>query len=253
VLSYAGVPLLSPTQETLAWARANLDVSWCHPAAARAGWGPAQAGLPSRGPDARGPLRPQVLRWPTGATRFSEGHFLVSEPQLDAVRAAVMTTSGAGPAAAPLTFSDGTRTVTAAQLFLLPPRPLGKVPGAPGLWLLSLVDDRYFWWLAAADVVVTAGSTTWDALYGAIMIALGMTLLSDPVDAAYLTPDASLTSHYEAVPPLLDAVCASVGQRLVANLDGTYHAQNAASARTALGTNLALLPRTAGGEMALAP
>ncbi len=127
----------------------------------------------------------------------------------------------------------------------LPPRPLTQTPDGPNLWLLTLVDDRYFWWFKGAVLSITAGTTTWSQLYADLATALGVTIDVDTIPSAYLKPDADLALSYESLPTILDVVSFSVGQRIVRQLDGTVRAWNAAAARDAVTTQLDALPVTA--------
>jgi hypothetical protein len=183
--------------------------------------------LPWVAPRPPGPVRVGKLYWPWGAQRPAVGHYLTTTDDLTTIREAVYPTTTT-VVTGDLVLDDGTASVT-APLWMLPPRPLGQVGSDNGLWLLTLVDDRFWWWTKAATV---AAQSTWAALYEEIEDALGVTITVDTVPAAYLTPPADLAGRYAALPVLLDAVAASVGQRVVRAFDGTVTAQNPTTART---------------------
>lgn len=242
MISLAGVPLAYASPDLLALVVAYLDPAevWDWVAS-----GPTfrQRGLGWR---AHRPacVRPGVLVWPTGACRWAHAHYLASREATEALTAAARQASY-GPLA--LLLDDGQRSLT-VSMYLLPPRPLYDVPGAGGTYLLTLVDDRWRWWHTAADVVANAGVTTWEELYEALAEALDVDLDAEAIDPAFLSPPVGLASRYEALPPLLDAVAASVGHKVVVDSDGTVHSLDATASRTRETANLLLLPRLAGGE-----
>jgi hypothetical protein len=163
------------------------------------------------------------LYWPRGASRWAVGHFVIDEGTLKKVRPHAYASSG--PVALPLIIDDGTDSIT-TDLYMLPPRPLFKLDGTgdQNLYLLSLVDERYWWWNKTAEITITGGTTTWANLYSSIGSALGVTIDADPVSSDYLKPPTELKSRYDFMPLLLDAVAYSVGQRIVRKLDGTVEA-----------------------------
>lgn len=169
-------------------------------------------------------VRLGCLYWPREAARWAFGHFVVDQGTLANLRAAAYSSSG--PVALPLVVSDGTESGTVrADLFMLPPRPLFQF-GEGNLYLLTLVDDRYWWWHKSGDIAVTGGTTAWADLYTSIGTALGVTIDADTVDADYLDPAEELANAYEYLPPLLDAVAYSTGQRIIRRLDGSVEAWN---------------------------
>lgn len=176
------------------------------------------------------------FNWPCNtAARFATLHALIDTAGLARVRAAVYNPYRAGV----LVIDDDTFMVQ-TKMWMLPPRPVTQTnPGNNEPWLITLVDERYFWWQRAASLVVTSGVTTWANLYAAIAAGLGITLAPDAIPAAYLMPPAGFSSSYEYLPPLLDAVACNVGQRVVRGLDGTVRAMNAQSSRAVILSNLA--------------
>jgi hypothetical protein len=122
----------------------------------------------------------------------------------------------------------------------LPPRPVARC-AAPydsadqQLWLLPLVDSRY-WWRDrnTADLEITS-STTWASLFSTLGSALGITVAMSGVDAAYLSPDTyEFTRRYENAAMMLDAAALSVGKRIVRRRDGTVRAESNADAQAAI-------------------
>ena len=251
MISYAGIPLLHDTEALRMWIAANADPMWAQDA--------APPDLRTRTLWLSGPRRPaqdarvelNVLKYPWGASRFAVGHFLASYRQLALIRPQVY--SGAnGYQACPLVMSDGTNTLT-TPLWMLPPRPLTGIPGVSGqAWLLTLVDSRWFWPYVANAYTVVGGSTTWAYLLGVIEGVLGETITWDTIPSAYVYPDPILSSYYDSWPQTFDAVCASIGMRLVRNLDGTFRVSSTATAKATVASNLAnRYPVRSGGALAL--
>lgn len=238
MMSFAGTPLVVPTGETAARLAANIDPSWISDVLPRSWPGPQLANAGWRG--AFPPVTPRigVLSWPAGASRFASGHFLTDEPGLEAIRTA--TRSGGAPTPADLVLDDGRRSLT-APMHLLAVRPLEKVaPDIPGLYLLTLVDDRFRWWYKSfAPSGFTPGTTTFGSLYSQIGTALGVTISADAVPSDYLKPSSTLAQEYAPTPVVLDAVALACGQRIVRVLTGQVFALNASTSLTVLRANLA--------------
>ncbi len=236
-VSYAGVGLGYQTPELCAFIEANISPRDLWLWSMRSFPGARLTGFPFRQPHTPERVKIGTLTWPTGASRFATAHYLVDQTQLDAIRLLVYT--GSSYQAAPLILFDGVNAIT-ADLWMLPPRPLQTMTDLP-LYLLTLVDDRFFWWFRASALVVTGGTTTWDDLFDQIAMALGVTLDVDTVPAEYLLPGDAFNLTDEPLPLILDAVCASVGLRLVKQLDGTYRAQTAEDSRDVTEIQVALL------------
>lgn len=250
LVSYAGVPLLAVTQETVASIEASISVHDVYefPETDRGLWPP---GCPQRWPDAqdRG-IKLGRLHWPVGASRWAVYHGLVSEKRLGKIRPRVYDAGAAGRyKAATFVMGDSLRKIT-TSLWMLPPRPLQQFKQDNGLYLLTLVDERFFWWQKAALITVDGGTTTWAQLYGDIATALGITITVAAIDAGYLYPSEDLSCRYEFLPPLLDAVASSVGQRIVRRLDGTVLSQSPQAALLLANQQQRKWRRKAGGEFA---
>ncbi len=248
MISYGGIPLSEPGGDLLLWAEANVqphnlyeftETSW--PGPGREGWPWQHMRMPL--------VRFNTLSWPVGAARWAVGHFFASESQIAAIRTVLYQNYRA----LPLVFSDGANSIT-TSLWMLPAHPLSTAVSGGGWFLLTLVDDRFFWWQRACDVMITEGTTTWANLYAQIGACLGSSVVADPIAVEYLKPPASLTSVYSYMPLLLDAVATSVGQRVVRTLSGQLLAQNPTTALTQVQAQLALsYPKHAGGPYSLTP
>ena len=201
------------------------------------------------------PERPEprinTLYWPSGASRWACGWFLATGEAKDSI--VQLAHSPGGTAALTLAFGDDEQensyhSVQRPELYLLPPRPvsgidpalrdLTEAEGKETLWLLPLVDVRYFWqFVSSGDLEIESGDS-WATLFSDLGTALGVTISADTVDSAYLKPDPEeFTRRYVPVPLLLDAAAASVGQRITRAKDGTVKSQSVSTARTNLDTN----------------
>ena len=205
------------------------------------------------------PPRLNCLYWPSGASRWARGWFLCTGEAKDKIVALAHPASGT--TAIELAFGDEGQNVQYTSLYLLPPRPLSGIePGTSqtdaqkkeALWLLPLVDVRYFWQFESSGLLELTTSTTWSTLFSTLGTALGVTITADTVDSDYLNPDpCEFTRRYVPVPVLLDAAAASVGQRIVRDPeDGTVTSQLVSSAETVLAANYLITQTTlaAGGD-----
>lgn len=158
---------------------------------------------------------------PTGATRWGFGLFLIDEITREKL-VAENDTSGT------LEFDNVVGDANSEHLKLqyvhmLPPRLLtldGET--CPGVWVLPLVDERYFWQFQDIGARSDLDATSWNALIDSLSLQIptSTTLTCDAVPTGYGTPDLSrMPRDYENIALILDAVGASIGQRLVPKLD----------------------------------
>lgn len=239
MISYAGIPLLLEDSDgrLQRWLDEYCSIDDMRP------WSESASRVSSRPnsisglklgrnlpiPNYAEPLRPKLstLYWPTGAARWSHGFFLASTTQL----AAILNYVGNSNTAAPLVMDDGTTSLT-TQMYLLPPRLVTAAPlmaqSDQALYILPLVDARYYWqfvnsdnFYASFDTTDTPSITDWDQAYDALETALGITISHSAVASDYhtLDPDEFLR-RYENAAVLLDAVAHSVGHRIVRQIDG---------------------------------
>lgn len=175
---------------------------------------------------------PGRLWWPRGASRWAVAYVLADDARLEAIRDLAYAAGTIEPL--DLVIYDDTNTLT-TSLWMLSARPLHQFyrgDGKKRLYLLTLVDDRYLWWMTDNDVSITDGTTTWAQFFSSCGTALGATLTLDTaVHAEYLKPSSLLPSSYPALVRMLDAGCACVGRRLVRKVDGTVLIQTAAEAK----------------------
>jgi hypothetical protein len=191
------------------------------------------------------PPLPQVntLYWPTGAARWAAGYFYCSEAIKDKIVTSVSESTNIS--AKTLEIFDGNVTLK-TDMFLLPPRPVTAVPDASAsggperLFLLPLVDERWYWQQKEVPVTFYDGATsTWATLVTAIGTALGVTITIDTVSTDYALPDnIELDRGLENAAILLDAIAHSVGARVVRWPDGTVKVISPADSTTQLAKNI---------------
>lgn len=238
-LSYAGVNLIVPTQELCDWVERNISPSDVYEFTYRDWPGKNLIGIAFPGSMRKRPIKINRLYWPVGASRWAVGHFLCTEEQLAQIRPIVFPGDGEPDPALLLLDSSLTFNIQ-PSLYMLPARPLAQIAGLNGVYLLTLVDQRYYWWSHSTELLtITEGTTTWANLYSSIATILGVAITTDAIDADYLKPSASMAARYEALPLVLDAIAYNLGQRIVRKLDGTVKSLNYTASRTVLDTNVA--------------
>lgn len=255
-LSYAGVTLPVLTPEVYRAIESRIPTVDMNP------WGTAPAavgrggfGLSAQKWNSR-PPRIGHLAWPTGASRWATGYFLATDQNLADIRAnlaTISTQAGDIYSPAPLVLSDGANTVTANMSMLMARPLLGSVPGSE-LWMLVLVDQRYYWWRARADKNYTTVNNYSTNPYQFPLSQVFFYTFTFPF--SYDTPEVPFPEYivapYEPAPVLMDWIATVLGQRLVFGLDGTVHAYNVATAQTLNKANKELSnPFIAGGDLAV--
>lgn len=187
--------------------------------------------------------------YPSNASRWACGRFLASSSQVKKMVAKAIPAGGPAsqtfkmkcrPAGAADLNSDDIYTVE-TELFMLPPRPLAEMGGEfDGLFLVTLVDERWYWqWKPAT--LKPYDTTTWSSLIQDVLDALEIEATYNPTTlaSAYLQPqqDSQLWTNKENAAHLLDAVLANVGRTLVRKLDGTYELIDYAESAALVGEN----------------
>jgi hypothetical protein len=245
MLSYGGVQLCLPPADVTLWVARNISTSHVYDFE-QAKWpGKNLTGFSFPGMTRSRPVVPNTLWWPTGASRWAVGYFFATTNEMQAILSQLQS----GYTSLPFLMStdndlgprNATGTTLLAQiqtnLYLLPPRPLAQIFDSifepeNGLYLITLVDDRFFWWERSTTVFLDS-NPTWDSAIANISDALGVgSIVHDPVPAAYLVPPLDLISRYEYTPLVFDAIARSVGMRVVRNLDGSVVMENSVTAST---------------------
>lgn len=273
--SYADMPLVFPTTEILEYART------------RALFDPEDylRGIGISSPDGIesyaynslshiSKLEIGSLYWPTGASRFGCGFFLVTGEYLEKLPG-----FDVGGHSDPLDTTGGIRSMVNGNLpnrargykphqlkiqtseqhlrpesfrmWMLPPRPLFQLrdenmnpqteivnqfpfPHKNSLWILPLVDDRYWWWSHTTGTFSLGTCTTWRSLFLEVFKRIGYA--EDQVEIAqnafgedYLFPHEILRKQDNGfrVPVFLDLLCQSTNGRIVMKQDGTIRVTEA--------------------------
>lgn len=256
MLLYGGVELLFPDQdgELSKWLREHQNVedivalaeprlAEISPRRGLQSWYGVRKGIGqtvANYPKAPKP-RLNTLYWPTGATRWARGYFLATGAAKDQIVAQAHSPGRNTPLKLKMG-EDSSYLETA--MYLLPPRIVARPIPEPGqqdesLWILPLVDVRYWWQNRSTDDLEVTTSTTWTNLFSTLGTKLGVTIsVPTAVAAAYLQPDPiEFTRRYENAASMLDAAALSVGKRIVRRIDGTVRAESPADALAAFEAN----------------
>lgn len=240
MISYAGVELDQSTPEIEEWVEHNIPSRSLYEEGVHYWSGRGTSSVPVEWEMPTRPVRVNSLFWPRGARRWAVGHFLVTGDKLATIRQRVFANNSY--AKKPLVMDDGIGGKVTTDLWMLPARPLVQ----DNLYLITLVDDRFFWWFEYYTLTVSEGVTTWANVISAISGNVG-TITSDSIHADYLKPGPDLGGDYLSVPVLLDRVAFNVGQRVIRRLDGTIHTQGPTNALVALRDNLGRIPEVIAG------
>lgn len=247
MLCLDGQPLLYATGECIRRLERDLDPSRLNVVLNRSWPGIGMLGIANR-TDYRSwpprPLRINRFYWPVGASRWAWGLLVVDTNTMGAI---AYDAFGAGDEANPVdllithdTPGDANNAPTVfdsvkTSVYPMAPIPVHRVLKADasgesdhGLFLIPVVDKRYFWWnVATPDFAITdtAGVAWTDVILGCGS-ALKITIAIDDVDSRYLQPSSAIGVQYEAIPPVLDAICWNIGHRFIASLGGSYSTQS---------------------------
>ncbi len=191
-------------------------------------------GLARLDPDNREPT-PQIrigdFYYPNSASRWSVFRALATSSMAKAMLSA--TSQGTSPATFSMMVnpiapghsdSDTASYTLSTKLFMLPPRPLAEHGGGlDGLYLITLVDERYWWQYSSASLEVFT-TTTWNDLIGQVMELLNVEITPFQISSVYQQPepDSQFWCNLQSPSLLLDAIALNLGRTVVRNLNGTY-------------------------------
>lgn len=229
-ISLGGVELLQPDPagRVQAWFDEWLPMSdssqicdWPTPGDCYGGEQPYYPGQPVPAPNWSRPPRPRLNSWyrPTGASRWAFGFFLCDYARLQ--------TLPIGGAAYPITLTlegpNGKRR-SWGKCYILPPHPVSaSVTDSAGLWVVPVVDERWWWQFATGFETPIDGTAptfqSWTALFSSIGSGLGITLTPDTIPAVYLYPNSFFLAGTSPnnIAAVADAAAYSVGQRIIPN------------------------------------
>jgi hypothetical protein len=175
--------------------------------------------------------------YPVGMSRWSELHLVTTDDFYSQLVSAGFD-SGGNPKANPLTFLQNGVTIS-SNMYILDIRPMGKMPSKPGCYIITFVDERYWFNFTPISLQITE-STKWEDVINDVISGLGISGSFDSVPAAYLSPEpnSDLQARNENSAIVADAVAFNVGMRWVRNLNGSYKLQTAGSAKSTVNANI---------------
>lgn len=268
-LTLSDIPLTICTDEIDAWVRKNIhqDDVWQFSPRQWPGFG--LAGIAFRTDTARvKPVKPGLFVWPQGAARWAYGYYLCSTFGIDQIRNLAYGANDGKQMNAltlkmstPELLSGGEQFQT--QVYLLRAIPLFAIQPAVfdsqnpptfvnGLYLIVVVDARYFWQFKSTPLITITSSTVWTDLLNQTATALGISLNIDSIDSRYLHPSKMLGLSFENAAIYMDALCSNIGHRFVRKLDGSCSTQTFSTAQSQRKADINAFPlRTirAGGEI----
>lgn len=194
--------------------------------------------------------------YPFGAGRWSVFRMLATSSQAAAM---LSQTATGGPGefvmqCTPSSPNPANSYNITTEMYMLPPRCIGETAGSvDGLYLITLVDDRYFFQSTPATLRPIQGST-WTSLLQDVAQGLGITLTIPTIPDVYGLPaaDSQLWANLENSAQLLDALAYNVGCQVVRNYDGTYVLQNPTQSQAIVSSNRGdpmTVVRLAGGDI----
>lgn len=209
-------------------------------------------------------MRLNTLYWPQGATRWACGLFLTNDEGLTNILAEVQGDNGSGYDPKQLVIADADfatdppentfssdvsiRWALSTEMHLLQPRMISDSTDQR-LWLLPLVDERYFWQWSEAAFTLT---DTWTDLISELSVAMAASILTPSIDEAFGAPDQTeVARSWQNAAVLLDAVAASLGKRVVREVGSGAVSLQASDAAYTIATNDLSdyrVARVAGGE-----
>lgn len=182
------------------------------------------------------------LWWPTGAGRFGVYYGLVDYDTLykeDGIRDNLYgfddDASTWQDYDSILTICDNVHDPLSIQMWMLPPTPLSSPTLSNNLYLITLVDYRYWWWEKTLGDHSDGSLAEWGDIFGGCYSALftdPSKWVIDSIPGDYPNPGRILShSSGMPIPVMLDLAAASVGMRVSVDFDGTVRILGPTSAK----------------------
>lgn len=141
-----------------------------------------------------------------------------------------------------------------SPMYMLPPRPMAEHGGQfDGLYLITLVDDRYYGQFKSSSLRVKQ-DTTWQNLIDQLASDFGVAITPFSIASVYgqPEPDSQFWTNQESTAILLDAVAYCLGRVVVRGFDGTYTLQSVSDSQALVDSNRGNatgVVRLAGGDL----
>ena len=201
-------------------------------------------------------LKLNTYFYPYGACRWSVWRGLMASSQ---VKQLLASTLGTGQYPFILQGNIGTNQsalyTVETNLSLLPPRCLSELGGSfDGLYLVTLVDERYYWQGNYVTLRVD-NNTTWTQLGQQVCDALDLSVTFPVTADVYSKPeaDSQLWCNQESAAFLFDTIAYNIGGTVVRQYTGEYnifqpaHSQQVVNTENRVGVPSVI--RTAGGSI----
>lgn len=184
--------------------------------------------------------RPGTLVWPNGASRWAVGCYLATKAAVEELDSRETLSAGG---VLRLTSSsqegDEDHQINFVGMMALPPIPLTWMgESEEAIFLLVVVDDRFFWRSldvsnaistgAVSDTAYQYRTVTWDYAIGVVSSAFESEINKEEVDSVYLEADPETLGQSEVDHPLdfvrnaadlLDAIALNVGCEVCFSFD----------------------------------
>lgn len=235
-VSFAGksFTLPDPDGELLAWIDRHVPLDAWSETSKPPHWpGKNLAGIawPQWWPD-KPCLKIGDFYYPTHASRWAEFRGLATAAQIQAMKAVTVAGTYGVPTGnfkvsiATTQGAIGVEAITETEMLMLPPRPLAQFSagGYEDLYLVTLVDERYFWQWKPSGKWQSDDFWTWNAAFNAIEANLGISIDTGIISSVYgdLNADSPFYNHYENAAWLLDALAWNIGRVFVRDLEQNY-------------------------------
>lgn len=213
-ISYAGIDLCLDTPESNEWV--NHAIKYMDEVLPKRDWPGTWLVGTTYPPHTPFTEEMGCLYWPTGASRWSYFACYITETEY----ATLSDITGEND----FIMSQDSGTIT-APMYMLPIKPLAKFGDSPGLYLLQLVDERYYFQGVNCGVEVQTNIGTWADLIGALKTSLGISCTTPSISGAYGNPCqfSDFNATYQNSATMLDGALRNVGMGLCRDLDGAYH------------------------------
>lgn len=266
MIQFAGVNTLLPTREVMSFIDEHLSQEWSsyfHEPAIGSGFGGDGPYVPRLNWKPVFSPKLNTLIWPTGASRWASILLLVTDEQMDTITTAVNVSSSGNwlATAAQLKLADGdypvsigddgfensgNRVALSTAMYALAPRPISLPYEWNGtawvestertLWILPLVDERWFWQWKPVDSL--SEQVTWTEVFNTLGTALGTGIATSTIATEYLSPVDQATKYNHGNSALLaDATAYTVGQRISRDLNGNLYSRTYADAQAVWDAN----------------